>query len=190
MRVNLRVIKTVNDCAMITEASEKNELFIEIDEAVAALDALVSSLDENKLNIVPYEGSWTAGQLVRHIVKSTDGMAKAMLQKSRLAERNIAERVPELQKVFLDFSSKMRSPEFIVPEDEHYERLASIEELNASFRQFRENTDRVHLYDVVEGLPLGPITKLEILHFVLYHTQRHLNQMKKICDVISLSYAM
>lgn len=175
---------------MITETSEKHEIFLEIDEAVWALDSLIATLDEDKMNIVPYDGSWTAGQLIRHIVKSTNGMAKVMLQHSRLAERNIAERVPELQKIFLDFSSKMRSPESIVPEEEHYERLTSIQELHAAFGQFRENTERAHLYDLVEGLPLGPITKLEILHFVLYHTQRHLNQMKKISDVISLAYVM
>lgn len=175
---------------MITEISEKDELFIEIDEAVSTLDALIASLDEDKMNVVPYEGSWTAGQLIRHIVKSTNCMAEAMHQKGKLAERNIVVRVPELQKIFLDFSYKMKSPKYIVPEKEHYERLTSIEELHASFQQFRENTDRAYLYDLVEGLQLGPITKLEILHFVLYHTQRHLNQMKKICDVISLEYVM
>ena len=41
-----------------------------------------------------------------------------------------------------------------------------------------------NLTDMVDNLPLGAITKLEILHFVLYHTQRHLHQMKKICDAL------
>ena len=36
------------------------------------------------------------------------------------------------------------------------------------------------------NLPVfGEITKLELLHFVLYHTQRHIHQLKKILAAIS-----
>lgn len=168
---------------METEAL-KRELYGDINEAVAALDGLISSLDENKINTIPYAGSWTAGQLIRHITKSTDGMAKVMRAESKPAERAIDERAAELKKIFLDFSSNLQSPDFIVPEDRHYEKLEVIKELNSSFEQFRESTDKANLSDLVEGLPFGAVTKLELLHFVLYHTQRHLHQMKRIYDAL------
>ena len=55
-----------------------------------------------------------------------------------------------------------------------------MQELKLAFNKLKENERKTDLTSLVEGLPLGPITKLEILHFSLYHTQRHLHQMKKI----------
>jgi len=169
---------------MITEQSTKDELFTAIDEVVSEMIGLASSLDENKLNSVPYEDSWTAGQLMRHVTKSTNGMAKALDMESKPAERDPGERIPQLRSAFLDFSTKMKSPDFIIPEDGPYEKQATIDEMNRRFALFKENAYKANLNELVTGLPLGEITKLEIFHFVLYHTMRHLQQMKKICDAL------
>jgi len=169
---------------MATATFDKNELFTATGEAVSQLADLMLSVDENKINSIPYAGSWTAPQLLSHITKSINGMAKAMNMDAKPAERDPGERIEELKKVFLDFSKKLRSPEFIVPEEGTYERQPTIDRLNRSFTQFRENANNANLNDLVEGLPLGPITKLEIIHFVLFHTQRHLHQMKKICEAL------
>ena len=142
------------------------------------------SVDENRINTIPYEGSWTAPQLLRHVTKSINGMAKAMDMDAKPAERDPGERIEELKKIFLDFSKKLKSPDFIVPEEGTYERQSTIDKLNESFNQFKEKANSENLNDLVEGLPLGPITKLEIIHFVLFHTQRHLHQMKKICKAL------
>jgi len=142
------------------------------------------TVDEDKINTIPYDGSWTAPQLLRHVTKSINGMTKAMHMDAKPAERNPGERIEELKKIFLNFSKKLTQPDFIVPEELIYEKQSSIEELNKSFNRFKESADNANLDDLVEGLPLGPITKLEIIHFVLYHTQRHLHQMKKICEAL------
>lgn len=169
---------------MITETSNKHELLTEIDEAVTQLLCLMSSLTENNINAVPFIDSWTAGQLFRHVTKSTNAMAKAMHMESKPAERASGEKIPELKKAFLDYSNKMKSPDIIVPEEGPYDKQATIGGLNTSFEQLKESTNNANLTDLVDNLPLGAITKLEILHFVLYHTQRHLHQMKKICDAL------
>ena len=165
---------------MITETSDKKLLLTEIDEPVSQLLVLMSSLDETKINTVPYKDSWTAGQLFRHVTKSTNAMAKAMRMESRPAERDAGEKIPDLKKAFLDFSTKLKSPDFIIPEEGPYEKQAATEELNKSFAELRESTNKASLTDMADNLPLGAITKLEVLHFVWYHTQRHLHQMKKI----------
>jgi hypothetical protein len=92
--------------------------------------------------------------------------------------------VDQLKKIFLDFSKKLTQPDFIVPEDRIYEKESAVEELNTSFSRFKESTVGANLDDLIEGLPIGPVTKLEIIHFVLYHTQRHLYQMKRICEAL------
>ena len=143
---------------------------------------MMSRLDNKEVNTVPYKDSWTPGMLFRHVSKSLNGMSKAIRTGARPARRDAGEKIPELKQTFLDFSTKLKSPDFIVPEEGPYEKQAILEELNNSLMQFKGSSVNANLSDLVEGLPLGDITKLEILHFVLYHTQRHAYQMKKICD--------
>lgn len=169
---------------MAIETLDKREIFTATGDAISQLNDLMLSVDENKINSIPYEGSWTAPQLLTHVTKSINGMAKAMLMDAKPADRDPGGRVEELKKIFLDFSTKMKSPEFIVPEEGTYERQPTIDKLNESFNRYLENANSASLNDLIEGLPLGPITKLEMIHFVLYHTQRHLHQMKKICDAL------
>jgi hypothetical protein len=169
---------------MITVNQGKDELLTEIDATVSSLQNIMSSLDEGQVNAVPYKDSWTAGQLFRHVTKSTNGMSKAISITSKPAERDPGENIPRLRDAFLDLSNKFESPEFIVPEPGPYEKQAAMAELNSAFAKFRENANQAKLAELVEGMPLGPVTKLEILHFVLYHTQRHLHQAKKISDAL------
>ena len=169
---------------MITASSEKSELLNSIGKAISEMDALISSLDENQINTVPFKDSWTAAQVSRHVSKSINGMAKAMRMEAKPAERKVDEKIPMLKNAFLDFSSKMKSPPFIVPEEGPYEKRSVTEQLNNAFEKFKESTLNANLSELPENLPLGAVTKLELLHFVLYHTQRHLHQMTRICEAL------
>ncbi len=170
---------------MITETSDKKELLAAIEEAVNNYQDLLASLDDNNINSIPYPGSWTAGQLVQHVTKSIGFITKAMQAPSKAAERNPGEKIAHLKNIFLDFSKKMNSPDFIFPDEGPYTKQISSNGLNEAFAQFKESANNANLNDIVDGLPFGPTTKLEILHFVLYHTQRHLQQMKNICAAIA-----
>ena len=110
----------------MTDLSNTNELLAEIEKAVSDLVNLFSSLDDNKINVVPYQGSWTAGQLLRHITKSTTATAAAMQMPSQPAERDAGKRINEIRTVFLDFDHTLQSPEFIVPEEGHYNKQTSL----------------------------------------------------------------
>ncbi|MEO8516916.1 MAG: DinB family protein [Flavobacterium sp.] len=169
---------------MTNKASDTNEILSKISETILEITDLMSAVNDDKVNTIPYDGSWTAPQLLRHVTKSNNGMTKVMHMDAKPANRNPGERIEQLKTIFLDFSKKLTQPEFIVPEERIYEKQPAIDELIKSFNEFRESAGSTNLDDLVEGLPLGPITKLEIIHFVLYHTQRHLHQMKKICEAL------
>ncbi len=169
---------------MATGNLDTNKVTSATADAISELTDLMAAVNEDKVNTIPYEGSWTAPQLLRHVTKSINGMTKALHMEAKPAERNQGKRIEELKKVFLDFSIKLTQPEFIVPEEMIYKKQVSIEELNKSFNLFKESAESAKLYELVKCLLFGPITKLEITHFVLYHTQRHLHQMKKICEAL------
>ncbi|MEP7258558.1 MAG: DinB family protein [Flavitalea sp.] len=170
---------------MTSEVSDKKELLPAIHAAIEELLNLLSPLDNKAINTVPYQDSWTAGQLLRHVTKSIDGIDQALLTTGEPAGRAPDKRIEELKKIFLDFSHKMKSPDFIIPEDIFYEKQVVAEELHSAEKRLLEAAGNAPLTEMVNSLPLGPITKLELLHFTLFHTQRHLNQMKKIREALS-----
>lgn len=169
---------------MPTESLEPAEVLTTIDETVARLSGLMSPIGEEEINSVPYENSWTAGELLSHITKSLSGIAEAMTIPGKPAKRNPGEKVADFKKTFLDFSIQMTSPDFIIPDRKNYDKISALDELIMAAERLKENTNKAAMADVVENLPMGEVTKLELLHFALYHTQRHLHQMHKICDAL------
>jgi hypothetical protein len=84
---------------MINETSPKNEIFTAIESAVSELTALVSTLDENEFNDLPYENSWSAAQLLQHLIKSTNAMAQAEATASTPVDRNPGENISHKQNI-------------------------------------------------------------------------------------------
>jgi hypothetical protein len=170
---------------MSTRTATKNEVIHLIDHTVLQLTELMALVENDKVNTIPFEGSWTAAQLLQHVTKSVAEMTKAMQRHAKPANREADERIEELKTLFLDFSIKMESPEFIVPEAGIHKKQIAIDELNKSLSEFKFAANEANSTELVDGLPLGSITKLEIVHFTLFHTQRHLHQMKKICNALN-----
>lgn len=169
---------------MITNTSTKEEILTAIGEAVSDIGGLMSSLDETQVNTIPYDDSWTAGQLFNHVTKSISGMGAVMQKEAAAAERDPGEKIAGFRDTFLNFSIKMKSPDIIVPDDGPFEKHASIHALTAAFEKMKEPAQKANVSELLTGLPMGDVTKLELLHFVFYHTQRHLHQMQKITDAL------
>lgn len=169
---------------MINETSGKEAILHEISNAVNEILNLYGALRESRVNQIPYANSWTASQLCDHVTKSIVEIAASMETKGIPYSGDIGARIPELKKAFLDFTIKMKSPDFIVPGNGTFEKTNVDKGLKNAFIQFEHNTNKANLSEKLEGLPLGPVTKLELLHFVLYHTLRHVHQMHKICNAL------
>jgi len=96
------------------------------------------------------------------------------------AERDPEEKAKDLRKMFLDFTVKFKSPAFIVPEKGDYNKEETINALKASIESLQIKRNETDLSEIINLPAFGEITKLELLHFVLYHTQRHIQQLKNI----------
>ncbi|MEO6330713.1 MAG: DinB family protein [Ginsengibacter sp.] len=160
------------------------ELFVLLDSATSELLKLISLLSEKELNTIPFEDSWTAAQLTSHVTKSNKAILQALNMEGMAAERNAGERVEELKTTFLDLSTKFKSPEFILPTLDVYQKDMLVRSFEKSIGQLKEGAAKVNLSEMIIIPAFGEITKLELLHFVLYHTQRHLYQFKNIFKVI------
>src|SRR6476620_869600 len=133
---------------MITNPADKEAILAAIDGIVAELLEHYLPLNEDEINKVPYENSWTPRQLLEHVTKSTNGIATALMEDGKVTDRDVTERVPELKTVFLDFSTKMKSPDAIVPGNGPFEKDVVIDRLKIAFEEFSKNANHTNL----EGL--------------------------------------
>jgi DinB superfamily len=170
---------------MITQKLNTKKLFAALDNASSELLEMVESLNETEFNTVPFTGSWTAAQLASHITKSNNSIAQALDMEAKKTERNPDERAQELKEIFLDFKTKFQSPEFIVPAQGIYEKETVIGKLKKSIERLKEQRNKVNLSQILSLPAFGEITKLELLYFVLYHTQRHIHQLKNILRIVN-----
>jgi hypothetical protein len=169
---------------MTTDIINTKELFASLDETWTELLQLISSTNAPTINAVPFKDSWTAAQLATHVTKSNKAIAQGLNMPGKPAERNPEEGVPNLKKIFLDFNTRFQSPEFIVPENKNYNKGEVMTVLQTSIDKLKDASRTVDLIEIINLPAFGETTKLELLYFVLYHTQRHNHQLKKILKTL------
>ena len=165
---------------MTTEKLNTKELFESLEETTSELLKTISLFNEEEINTVPFENSWTAAQVADHVMQSNRSMIQSLNEEGRAASGNVDEGVQKLKEIFLNFDSKLQSPKFILPTQERYNRKQLITELRDSVEQIKELSARIDVAEMIDHRVFGGITKFEILHFVVYHTQRHIHQLKNI----------
>ena len=143
----------------------------------AQYTSILMTMDERELNKVPYTGSWTAAQVIQHIGKANhSGFLSAPGQK---AHRDIGEQIPMLEREFLNFDIKMYSPDFLIPANRTYTKQETLEIIQIGVQSLAENLPKGDLTLILET-PLGIVTKLELVNFIVFHSKRHLHQLDKI----------
>ncbi len=159
---------------------DAKELFASLDQTWNQLLDLISLTDEKLVNQIPFEGSWTVGKLSRHVVKSNHGMVQLLQLPGETANRGLADGEPKLKNIFLNFEAKYKAPQSIVPETKHYDKQALLDDLKSSIQQLTRERTKQDLSKLLTVDLLGELTKLELYYFILYHTQRHIHQLKNI----------
>ncbi|GAB3705824.1 hypothetical protein GCM10027592_38720 [Spirosoma flavus] len=160
------------------------ELSNELNTQFTELLRLLFSLNEDELNQVPFDGSWTAAQVGDHLSKSYDVMP-VLSGTTEPANRPIDEKLDGIRAVFLDFTTKLQSPDEIVPDSGPFEKAELIGRLNTQTQlltSFAQHND-LTLVCLDSELPqTGTLTRYEWLSFMGIHTQRHIHQLKKIIE--------
>jgi hypothetical protein len=146
------------------------------------LVSLLEPLDEARLNRVPFPGSWTAGQLGEHLLKSFQAIDLSKVRASP-SRRPVNEKFSQIDAVFLDFTTKYQRPEFIAPSTGTISGRNLVEDL-------RKTADRIAAYvnenDLsftcpdFEVIGFGELTAQEWIRFLTAHGKRHVRQKSKI----------
>lgn len=146
---------------------------------------LLKSFDDQRINEIPFPASWTAGQVAEHIHKSDLGMIFLLTGPVRKDTRQPDQEVEKIQKVFLDFDSKLKSPDFIIPEYKNYKGDQVLTRFESDRSRIEEIIQSTDLSETCTARPfpgIGELTRLEIFSFILAHTKRHVRQLERISE--------
>ncbi|MEJ7645341.1 MAG: DinB family protein [Chryseolinea sp.] len=162
---------------------ETETTMADLKDTFGELIRILLRIEDAKINIIPFTGSWTAGQLGQHVILSAGGVVELINGPVTDTKRDPEENIPNLKAVFLDFSTKMKSPEFIVPEFKNYNKAAlstRLEEIKNHLLESISTLDTSKTCTLYEFPGSGHMTRAEAIAFTIVHTQRHVHQLSNI----------
>ncbi|GEP97853.1 DinB family protein [Chitinophaga cymbidii] len=165
----------------------REQLLADIQTTVSGLMQTLSSFNDDQINKVPFEGSWTAGQVAEHVLKSS-GIAEILHGKVEQPNRAPDQYVAPLREQFLNFDIKMKSPDFILPSDGAHDKEELMAELESIWKKTAAAAATLDLSMMCldfELPTLGTMTRYEWIRFLVVHTQRHTHQLKNIHKAVA-----
>lgn len=163
----------------------KDEIITALQSNITTFQNLISSFNETQLNQVPFEGSWTPAQVAQHIIMANSGFGDVLNGPVKDTSRAPGELKEKIKKDFLNFEIKMKSPDFILPKMKAYDRerqLSALEGIKNDISSVIPALDLTQTCLAFELPVYGHLTRLEAIWFVIYHTQRHAQQLRNIKD--------
>jgi hypothetical protein len=162
-----------------------NNLVTELQSAKAGLTEVIVAIPDEQFNKVPFEDSWTAAQVSEHIFKALG--VEVLYGATKPTDRVPDEKVAEVM-IFLDFTIKMKSPDFILPSDEPQDKAPLLNGLEDKLNKLIEAAQTLDLtltcldFEIPE---IGAFTRLEFLWFYVFHTKRHIHQLQNITKALA-----
>lgn len=159
----------------------------ELIEQVDEIKALVQKLDDHQLHFKPNGDRWSVLEIIEHIVYVDTGL-------SRLLTMNEGE--PETQKQYVTTKGfelvatnrkmKVSAPERLRPTGQFKSAEVALEQLMAVRQKITNGLNDGSIDFSVASRPhgvLGPMTKTDWVHFIVYHAKRHILQMEENLEV-------
>jgi hypothetical protein len=160
-------------------AGLKNEINTTFDE----LTKVFASFDDNSLNVVPFEGSWTAGQAGDHISIFLSGIPHLLNEQVEPSSRPYDENAAGLRELFSNYTIRMNAPDFTLPSNPPHDKQALLKTFDQARSQMLEAVNTLDLTMLCKSFELphtGYLTRFEWLSFFVVHVQRHVHQLKNI----------
>lgn len=161
----------------------KDQILAALSTNTTAFLAAVQQFTQEQFNQVPFEGSWTAGQVAQHILKAETGMPAVWKGESIATDRPVDEKAGILNHIFLDFTTQLKSPDFILPTAEPKNKTEIYEALKsnrAAIESLAAEIDLERTYTAFSMPKLGTLTGIEAITFIMAHSTRHAQQLNRI----------
>ncbi|MBB6111747.1 DinB family protein [Mucilaginibacter lappiensis] len=146
---------------------------------------LFEAVKQSEVNRIPFEGSWTAAELIEHMVLSISSSISLFNGPIRDTNRVPDQYVQYVKDMFLNFDLKFKSAPSIAPAAKLYDRDILIKKLRTAYNSLIylvETKDLTDTCELWEFPTIGYLTRLEWAYQAVYHAQRHTQQLKNIIE--------
>lgn len=167
---------------------DQQKIVEELDATLTEWSAVLSSFSQEEINKIPFEGSWTAGQVARHLNISNSGFLEILNGPESETNRPADQKVGLVKSDFLNFTTKMQAPDFVLPKAIDYDQntlISDMEMLKSKLTEVIRTLDLTRTCTAFELPGYGYFTRWEAIYFVIYHSQRHLHQLKNIYETLN-----
>lgn len=161
----------------------KETIVSTLESTFSELDKAIKRFDESNFNQKPAKDGWTPAQVAQHLALAGTGIDNVLLGETRATEGAPDRQVASIKEVFLNFDLKMTSPGFIEPAEEVYDQKALLAQLKNVGDTLVTLVNDLNLSPTCLAFEVpvwGYMTRLEIIYFVIYHTQRHTRQLQQM----------
>jgi hypothetical protein len=148
---------------------------------------VLSMFNTQQFNAVPFEGSWTPAQVADHLLKSQWGLPEVFTGNTKPADRKPDASNAMIEGIFLDFSKKFKSPEFIIPTEEPQDKTELLDKYQQKSEEIQQTATPLDDTEICLDFAIPgaePFTRMEWLHLVACHTIRHTRQLENIHQVL------
>ena len=162
---------------------DKAALITSLDASTDRLLQTLQTFDAASFNTQPSPAEWSPAGVAEHLL-ILDVIANKILRTEAVpSTRPSDSKVALIKTVMEDSGTKRVAPEPVLPKGGE----KNIEEMIAALRQQRDALkDAIQTTDLSEACTarkhpaLGTLTRLEWIHFIIYHTDRHRLQLDRI----------
>ncbi|MEO8512531.1 MAG: DinB family protein [Ignavibacteria bacterium] len=164
------------------------DIITEFESSQSGLISILDGFTENNFNVIPFEGSWSAAQVTEHLLKANSGAVHTLKGKTKDTSRQPDLNEEMIRSAFLNFETKMKSPDFILPSDEPKEQEDMITKCIRTGDELRKivTGENLSLLCTDFSLPqMGELTRYEWICFVNCHSRRHTHQLENIFNVLN-----
>lgn len=154
-----------------------------LDHMASEWNHILTAFSEKGLNLKPFRGSWTAAQLADHVILYNKAAASLFRQKGQTHAGNASEKMPELAAWLLDKASRSKAEATLLPARQLYGQVRLTDSVQQSFAMIGELALQHDLSECVRHETWGWMTRLELLHLVLFHSMRHRRQLQHIYGI-------
>jgi hypothetical protein len=166
----------------------KDKIREELNRVTSELLDTLTKISPEIFFLKPEENSWSIGEITNHLIK-IETLTYQVIQNARLSttHRKPDEKIKYIRDTLLNFDKKLSAGGPILP-DQHIhskdELINNLKEIRKSLIDFIPNNDLSFRCEIFEHNLFGKLTRIEWLYYVVYHSERHLNQIKKVKETL------
>lgn len=144
----------------------------------------LSGFSQQQLIWKPEPGVWSLLEILEHVAVVEANRLRAAATDQTKNEETKAAEVEMIEKALRNRATKVKAPDFLLPQGEIESADAALEEINQVRKEalnWLEDASEQQLAETISPHPiLGRMSRAGWIVFVVEHSARHLEQMKEL----------